>query len=133
MSGGVSFDFSEINDLAADIGKGMRVVPEKIAAHVAETAQKVQKDWQEPLKGSEYLPGGAGSVTWEIKGSASAILGRSAISAEVGPVLRGQGPLVGMLEYGTPNTGARGFGAAALKANESGFRQGVIDATEAML
>ena len=129
----INFDFSEITDLAADIGKGIKVVPAKIAAHIADTAQHVQKDWQEPLKGSTHVPGGAGTITWDIKGASSVLLGRSSISAEIGPVLRGQGALVGMLEYGTPNTGPRGFGAAALQKNEGPFERGVLDATEDVL
>jgi len=125
MADGVSVDLSEINRLVADLDNVMKVVPEKIAEHVADTAKKIQADWQEPLKGSATVPGGAASITWDIHGVASALQMRSAISAEIGPVLRGQGAVVGMLEYGTPNTGPRGYGAAALQKNEAGFIEGI--------
>ena len=127
MADGININFGEISRLVVDLGEAAKVVPAKIAAHVAETAVKVQNDWREPLKGSATVPAGAASVTWDITGSASAILGRSAISAEIGPVLRGQGPIVGMLEYGTPNTGPRGFGAEALRKNEADFVSGVTN------
>ena len=120
------FDFSEVTALAADLGKAAKIAPENVAKAVAVTARKVQMDWREPLNGSEYLPGGAAAVTYELKGFSGAF--GSAISAEIGPELRGQGPLVGMLEYGTPNTGARGYGAEALRRNQEDFERGILKA-----
>ena len=127
----ISFDFSEINDLAADITRSTKVVPQKIATAMRVTAGKIKDDWREPLSGSEYLPAGAASVTYDIKGASG--LGSSVLSVEIGPELKGQGPLVGMLEYGTPNTGARGYGAAALAKNQGDFEQGIYKATEDLL
>lgn len=126
-----SFDFSEINALAADLAKAPAKVIPNIVKALQVTAGHVKDDWREPLSGSESLPGGAASVTYEMKSGAS--LTGSAISVEIGPELKGQGPLVGMLEYGTPTTGARGYGAAALKKNEPDFERGILKATEDML
>ena len=126
-----SFDFSEINELAADIARAPAKVIPNIVKALQVTAGHVKDDWREPLSGSESLPGGAASVTYEMKSGAS-LLG-SAISVEIGPELKGQGPLVGMLEYGTPNTGARGYGAAALAKNQEDFEQGIYKATEDLL
>jgi hypothetical protein len=125
------FDFSEVTALAADLSKAAKIAPENVAKAVAVTARKVQMDWREPLNGSEYLPAGAAAVTYELKGAAG--IGGSAISAEIGPELRGQGPLVGMLEYGTPNTGARGYGAEALRRNQEDFERGILKAVEDVL
>lgn len=124
----IDFDFSEVTALAADLSKAAAIAPVKVRQAVEVTARRVKDDWREPLNGSEYLPAGAAAVTYELKGSAG--VGGSAISAEIGPELRGQGPLVGMLEYGTPNTGARGYGAEALRRNQDDFERGILKAVE---
>ena len=124
----IEFDFSDVTALAADLSRAARIAPENVGKAVAVTARKVQQDWREPLSGSESLPGGAAEVTYDLKGS-SARTG-SAISAEIGPELKGQGPLVGMLEYGTPTTGPRGYGAEALRKNQEDFERGILRAVE---
>ena len=130
---GVSFDFSEINDLIADLEKAPAVVLPKIRGALKESALHIQEDWRADWKGSATVGGAPPTITHDIKGAASAFVGRSAMSAEIGPVLRGQGPVAGMLEYGTPNTGPRGFGAAALKKNEGTFADAIGEATEGVL
>ncbi|WP_092965300.1 hypothetical protein [Agromyces sp. CF514] len=130
MGDGFSFDFDEVTKLAADLGRAPAKAAPKIIAAVEATAIAVRDDWREPLSGSEHVPGGAGTVTHELRGAASAITGMSAVTAEIGPVLRGQGPLVGMLEYGTPKTGARGFGAEALFRNQQKFEDAINEAGE---
>lgn len=124
----IEFDFSDVTALAADLSHAARVAPENVGKAVAVTAKKVRDGWREPLSGSESLPGGAAAVTYDLKGS-SALTG-SAISAEIGPELKGQGPLVGMLEYGTPTTGPRGYGAEALRKNQEDFERGILRAVE---
>lgn len=131
MGDGFSFDFDEVTKLAVDLAHQPAEAIPKIIAATEATAVLVKKAWQEPLAGSESLPGGAAAVTHELKGGAS-ILG-SGVTAEIGPELRGQGPLVGMLEYGTPNTGARGYGAEALHRNEERFAEAIADAGEIRL
>jgi len=130
MADGVHIDTSELDTLVADFGKVMKATPENVAKAVAVSARKVKNDWQEPVKGSESLPGGASTITYDMVGASNAILNRSAISAEIGPELRGQGPLVGMLEYGTPNTGPRGYGLEALRKNADDFERGIAKAVE---
>ena len=130
MADGVRVDTSELDHLVADFGKHMAATPVNVAKAVEVTARHVKDDWREPVTGSESLPGGASAITYEIKGAASALLGASAISAEIGPELRGQGPLVGMLEYGTPNTGPRGYGLEALRKNVDDFERGIARAVE---
>jgi hypothetical protein len=123
---GIDFDFSEINALAADLGKVPAEVVPNIVKAVAVTALHIKDDWREAWSGSGHVPAGAAAITYEMKGGAS--LAASAVSAEIGPELKGQGPLVGMLEYGTPNTGPRGFGAEALHKNEPDFEKGILKA-----
>jgi hypothetical protein len=130
MADGVRVDFSELDELVADFGKHLTATPQNVAKAVEVTARHVKDDWREPLSGSESLPGGAATVTYELKGAASLIAGRSAISAEIGPESRGQGPLVGMLEFGTPNTGPRGYGLEALRKNADDFERGIGKAVE---
>jgi hypothetical protein len=133
MADGVSFDFSEINTLTADLTKAPVEVLPKIRQALEVTARHIKDDASTDWKGSSTVPAGFAAITYDIHGAASALLGKSAMSAEIGPELRGQGPLVGMLEYGTPNTGPRGFLAAALKKNEPDFEKGIGLATEGVL
>ena len=129
MGDGIHIDFSELDALTADLGKAPGIVAANVAKALGVTAGLIKKDWQEPLKGSATVPAGAASITYDLKGSASMLLGKSSMSAEIGPELgRSQGPIVGMLEMGTPNTGPRGFGLAALKKNEADFVEGVTKA-----
>lgn len=133
MADGVSFDFSEINALAANLDAAPGKMGRNLIAAVEVTAHNVRDDWRESWQGSEHVPAGAGSITYDLLSAASAILGRSAVSAEIGPeVGRPAGPLVGMLEYGTPNTGARGYGAEALHKNEQDFVDGVQKAGDVL-
>ena len=128
MADGIEFDFSEILALSADLGKAPAKAGANIVKAVAVTAKRVKEDWQEPWRGSEHVPGAPPSISYELKGAAS-IFG-SAISAEIGPEIGGPGALAGMLEYGTPNTGARGYGAEALHRNEADFVEGITKAGE---
>ena len=120
------FDFSEITKLVADLEDAPDIAAEDIAKALHVTAGKVRDDWRESWEGSEHVPAGAASITYDLQGVASALLGRSVMEAEIGPEIgRAAGPLVGMLEYGTPTTGPRGYGAEALRKNEADFIEGI--------
>ena len=110
---------SGLNALGFAIDAADEVADRDAVAAMTVNALKIKRDWQEPLKGSESLPGGAASVTYDVKKR------RGSAEAEIGPELRGQGPLVGMLEYGTPNTGPRGYGAEALRKNVEDLERGL--------
>jgi hypothetical protein len=131
VSDGVSFDFTEINALTADLANAPAEVLPKIRQALNVTARHIKDDWRQDWQGSSTVPSGAYAITYDIKGVASLV--SSSMSAEIGPELKGQGAIVGMLEYGTPNTGPRGFGAAALKKNEPDFLKGIGLATEGVL
>lgn len=119
MADGISADFSEITKLAADLTAAPAKAVPFIRKAITVTARNVKDDWREPLKGSDWLPHGPFSISYDIKVS------KDAVEAEIGPELKGQGALVGMLEYGTPSTGPTGFGHAALQKNEADFVEGL--------
>lgn len=137
MAGDQFVDFAELTELAADL----RAVPfesgENIVKAVEVTAHKVRDSWRDKLRGSETVPRGAQSVTYDIFTGPPAVPGSTAakeVGAEIGPELgRAQGPIVGMLEYGTPTTGPRGFGLESLHEHEDDFERGItMAADEAM-
>jgi hypothetical protein len=98
-------DSSDISRLAADISSLPAKAGPFIRKAVEVTARHVRDDWREPLMGSEYVPAGPYSVTYDLAGS-----GWAGVAAEIGPELgRAQGAIVGLLEEGTPTTGPRGL------------------------
>jgi hypothetical protein len=128
MADGFQVDFSDVLRLAASIEEAPAAASRRIRQAVVVTARNVKDDWQEPLKGSATIPGGARSVSYDITGGHG--IRAEEIRADIGPVLEGQGPIVGMLEYGTPSIGPRGYGAAALEKNQEDFQRGLQIALE---
>ena len=124
MPDGFELDFSDITKLVASLDAEADV-GENVRKAVTVSARHVKDDWQEPLKGSPTIPRGPYAISYDIAGG-NAIRG-SEITAEVGPVVGvgGVGGLIGMLEYGTPSAGPRGFGAAALEKNQADFQKGI--------
>jgi hypothetical protein len=131
MADGVSADNSELDKLVADLGK----VPDKSGENMVKAikvgAGNVKKGWRQRLEGADHLPQAARSITYDVKGSASAA--RSEISAEIGPELGGQGSIVGLVELGTANSPARGYGLAALQEEEADFEKGLNLAIDSAL
>lgn len=122
----------DLTRLAADLSAAPAKAAPLIRKAVEVTARYVRDDWREPLKGSQYVPAGAYSVTYDMRGGAG--LRGAAIEAEIGPELgRNQGAIVGILEEGTPTTGPRGFGLVALQKNEADFEKGLAIAVEQAL
>jgi len=113
------FDFSELSQLAADLGAAGPKVQKNARTAVEVTARHVKDDWRSPLSQSESIPRGAQSVSYDVTD------GAEGITAEIGPVIGGPGALVGMLEYGTPSTPPTGYGHAALQKNEADFIKGL--------
>jgi hypothetical protein len=123
VSDGIQFDFAEVLKLAADLGKAPTDSGLNIRKAVEITARHVKDDWRKDLTGARGIPHGAASISYDIKGG-EAIRG-SAIEAEIGPELEGQGSIVGLVEYGTPTLGPRGYGAGALQRNQQDFIDGL--------
>lgn len=119
----------DMSKLVADLSGAPRKAAPLFRKAVEVTARYVRDDWRAPLGGSRYVPAGAASVTYDIRGGLG--LRGDAIEGEVGPELgRNQGSIVGILETGTPTTGPRGFGLAALAKNAADFERGLAIAAE---
>lgn len=114
------FDFSDITKLAADLGDVAQSTQKNVRKAVEVTARKVKDSWRDKLKGSSTLPGLPSAVTYDVESSSGAVEGE--IGFDKG---RRQGPLGTISEFGTPRTGARGFGLASLKENEEDFVDGL--------
>jgi len=124
MADSIGFDFSEINKLAANLGDVARNAGPNVRSAVEVTALKVKRAWQDPLKGSNTLHALPAAVTYDIEVDNSA--GGTAVAAEIGfDLSRAQGPLGGISEYGAPTIAGRGFGLAALEANQADFQNGL--------
>jgi hypothetical protein len=139
MAGGIEFDFSEIQTLAADLGKVPANAGRHIVAAVEETAGDIKTDWRGKLDGARFLPGAAKSISYDLGSSGQSLIREAlnsgagelanAVTAEIGAKLGGQGSLVGIVEYGSPTLAPRGYGAAALKENEQKFAERLAKAT----
>lgn len=123
----VSSDFSELTRLAADLGEVADDAGPNIRTAVVVTSLKVKKDWQEPLKGSRTLPALPYALGFDVTSDGHEI------HSEIGfDKARNQGPLGNISEYGSPSITGRGFGIAAIEANQEDFVHGLDLATKAL-
>ena len=124
MADGASFDFSEIDQLAADLGTVADAAGPNIHSAIKGTSLGVKKAWQEPLKGSKTLPRLPYAISFDI--TVGQFFGVSVIKSEIGfDKDKPQGPLGNVSEYGTPTTTGRGFGLRALEQNQGDFERGL--------
>lgn len=140
MADGISIDTSELDRFEAHIGKATTRLIENTSKALEVSARNIRDDWRAPLAGSATVPAGAYSVTFDMHaesvrglavGAAGIAGGVTGLRAEIGPELgRAQGPIVGLLEEGTPTVGPRGFGLAALQKNQGDFERGLAQAAE---
>lgn len=136
-------DYSDLTELVADLRAAALDTGVELVKAVEVTAVNVRNSWRDKLRGSQTVPRGAHSVTYDMTANESYLRqaltgkgGASEVSAEIGPEIGipgGQGAIVGMLEYGTPTTGPRGFGLEALRENEEDFERGVSMAVDAAM
>jgi len=120
MADGMQINTAELDKLGADIGRVAASGTKFFEQAIKGTALGVKKAWQERLKGSDWVPSGPYAITFDVE------VTRAGIEAEIGPELgRRQASIVGILETGTPTTGARGFGLRALQANVEDFERGI--------
>lgn len=123
------FDFSEVDQLVADLGEVAENAGPNINKAVNVTSLLVKKAWQEPLKGSRTLPALPYAITYDV--TTESVLGNSVIVSEIGfDKGRNQGALGNISEYGTPTITGRGYGLAALEANQKDFEKGLSIALE---
>ena len=122
------FDFSELDKLASDLGEVPKGAGKYVSKAVEVSARKVKDSWRSKLSGARNLPAASRAIAYEIRGG-QAIRG-SNITAEIAPRLGGQGSLVGIVEFGSPTLGPRGYGRAALQENQDDFVEGLLKAVE---
>lgn len=123
MADGFTFDASELSKLAQDLGDTPKNVGKFVRQAVEVTARHVKDSWRDRLQGSSTVPFGPSTISYDVDTHGHQI------NAEVGPVLgKSQATIVGILEVGTPTTGPRGFGLAALKDNVEDFERGLARA-----
>lgn len=125
----VDFDFSEIDQLAADLGKVADNAGPNVRKAMEVTSLKVKRDWQEPLKGSSTLPALPYAITYDL--TVGVGVGTTVLESEIGfDKSRNQGPLGNVSEFGTPTVTGRGYGLRALEQNQADFEKGLEIALE---
>jgi hypothetical protein len=131
MPDGISFDFSGITRLAADLGRVPETAGPLIAKALVVSATKGKKLWQANAKahvGAGHAKAYPYSIDYDITNNAGANGLANELTAEIGPNLgRAQGAL-GIVEEtpggvrGTPQGNAR----KALAAISADFEKGVL-------
>lgn len=129
MSDTIVFDFSELDQLAADLGEVPTNAGRYVRQAVEVSARNVRDDWRENLQGLAHAPALPYAVTYDI-----AVLqgfGQSVCKAEIGPDKeRPQGALGNFTEFGSVHNAPRGDGHAALQKFEKDFEYGLNKALE---
>lgn len=132
MTDSFSMDFSEVDELVADLGTVASTAGQYVRKAVEVGARNVKDDWRDFAR-AELAGGSAGpfpaSITYDVTTFQG--FGASIIRAEIGPDKdRPQGALGNLLEFGSVNNAPKSYGANALKANESDFQRGLVAALE---
>lgn len=127
MSGdGFSFDFSELNALAADLGDaGAKVIP--LARKAVEvTARNVKDDWRKEAK-RKGLKRYSTAVDYDMQLNTDGMIG-----AEVGPNLGKTQGTFGFVEDapGGVKSAPQHAGRNAAKNNQADFEKGLLQAGE---
>lgn len=133
MADGFSIDASELSKLAVDLGNAADLDSGNVLKLLQVAGTNVKKGWAQRLEGSAYASGAPSSVSYDMHGTTGARLG--ALSVEIGPELKGQGPIAGLIEMGSPgrNLAPHGFGLAALADEQDDFEQGVAKVADQTL
>lgn len=122
-------DFSEMFELARDLGAVPKNSGERLRQAQEVTSRNIKETWSGKLAGSERLARLPFAVTYD-QGSAIKRDGGE-ITSEIGfDKGRVQGPLGTISEFGTPRTPGRGFGAAALSENADDYDKGIQKAID---
>lgn len=129
-------DFSELDQLAVDLGDVGPLAGRYVAAAQTVTARKIKDTWKGKLEGSSTLPALPYAVTYDIAGFQG--FGVSVIKTDIGfDKDRNQGELGNVSEYGTPTVTGRGYGLASLEENKDDYERGIelaaADAAQALL
>lgn len=134
MSDKITFDFSEVNQLAAQLGSVPANAGRYIRSAVEVSARHVKDSWRDDVKGQLGTPGFPASIDYEVQ--TAYLFGQSVIQAEIGPnkARGGQAPLGNLIEYGGARSGGLsskiGTGASALERTQEDFARGLSKAVE---
>ena len=123
---GFSFDFSELNTLAADLGEApVKVIPFARKA-VEVTARNVKDDWRKEAK-RKGLKQYAGAVDYDMQLDTDGSIG-----ADIGPNLGKAQGTFGFVEdaAGGVRSAPQHAGRNAAKKNEADFEKGLLQAGE---
>lgn len=104
-------DFTELDQLAADLGNVPANAGRNVRTAVEITARHIKDDWAKKLTGENGLPHAPRAIGYDVTSFAG--FGNTVVKAEIGAE-RGklQAPIVTVIEYGSPvnNTPPRGMG-----------------------
>lgn len=126
---GIEFDFSELEQLAADLGKAGSNAGPFVRKAVEVTARNVRDDWRDAAKGMAHAPAFPYSITYDLIGFQG--FGATVLDAEIGPdKTRTQGALGNLIEFGSRNNPPKGLGHGALQRNEEDFVTGLEKAID---
>ena len=130
-SGGINFDFSELNKLAADLGSASVELIPNVRKAVEFTARNIKDDWRDNAKKANrgHAKRYPTAIDYDMQLDRDGVIG-----AEIGPKLGGQGSF-GFLEDapGGIRSAPQRSVEKALRANLSDFEKGLLKATEGLL
>lgn len=128
MTDGISFDFHELNKLAADLGHVAALAGPNIVSAVKFTSVLIKKESAKTV-GRKRWSAAAAAIDFDVHGTTGSRLG--AISSEIG-YNKGKagGPLGNIREFGSPHTAPSNDLVNALHNNEADFQKGLGIALE---
>lgn len=122
----IEVDFSDFTKLAADVSKIAPGAEKTLKQAVEVTSRNVKDAWNGKLYREGHAKRTGRAITYDVT------VTRDSIEADIGAV-RGSGRQAGvvrLLENGSINNGANGYGAAALHENETDFETGISKALD---
>lgn len=103
MADGVSYDFSDLNRLAADLGTAQGEIEKPLKSALAFAAQNVKKDAQSAVFADRFFKGAGAAISYDVTVKAHEV------DAEIGyDKSRAGGALGNLREFGAPD--AQAFG-----------------------
>jgi hypothetical protein len=129
---GVEFDFSELNELAADLESASDRLPKHLAKALGVTSKNVKESAQKKVQGRKHFKQAAAAIDYELSGYSGAVSG---MTSEIGYNKgRPAGRLGNLLEFGAPGAGNHlapgGELQDALHENEDDFVTGIDRAVD---
>lgn len=121
MADGFDIDFSELDQLAADLAQVASSAGKYVRDAVDESSLHIKNDWRERATGMRGLGQYPRYISYSFVGFQG--FGATVLKSEIGPTKRGQGNLGAIVEYGSPTFNARGYGEAALAKEQDTYTE----------